>query len=57
VNGTEVITLGSVTVAQIYSEKKDPDGFLYILYSDQENFGGEGTVDGLVTYPVIGAFE
>ncbi|XP_071444607.1 microtubule-associated protein 1 light chain 3 alpha-like [Hetaerina americana] len=34
------ITSMSKTVAQIYNEYKEEDGFLYITYASQEAFGG-----------------
>ena len=38
INGTELAT-GDATMASIYEHKKDEDGFLYILLSDQEVMG------------------
>ena len=38
VNGTELVS-GEVSMNAIYEEKKDPDGFLYIMFSEQEVMG------------------
>mmetsp|Transcript_2717 Transcript_2717/g.4237 ORF Transcript_2717/g.4237 Transcript_2717/m.4237 type:complete len:118 (+) Transcript_2717:36-389(+) len=38
VNGTELVS-GDASMKNIYDQKKDEDGFLYMIYSDQEVMG------------------
>ena len=42
----------SATVASIYQQYADPDGFLYLSYASQEAFGGEafGSDESPVTW-------
>jgi len=39
INGRELINPNAETVGDVYERFRDPDGFLYILYTDQETFG------------------
>jgi hypothetical protein len=38
VNGTDIIS-GDMLVSNVYENKKDEDGFLYMTYSEQEVLG------------------
>lgn len=38
VNGNELVT-GDTPMVQVYESKKDEDGFLYMIYSEQEVLG------------------
>ena len=38
VNGKELVT-GDASMTAIYEQKKDEDGFLYMIYSDQDVMG------------------
>ena len=38
INGKELVT-GDSSIIAIYEEKKDEDGFLYMIYSDQDVMG------------------
>ena len=38
VNGSELVS-GDTAMAQVYDSKKDEDGFIYMIYSEQEVLG------------------
>ena len=38
VNGKNLLK-GDTLIAQIYEKKRDPDGFLYIIYTEEPSFG------------------
>lgn len=40
VNGSELIS-GDTPMTQVYDQKKDEDGFLYMILSEQEVLGGQ----------------
>ncbi|ELW49506.1 Microtubule-associated proteins 1A/1B light chain 3C [Tupaia chinensis] len=42
VNNKSLISM-SVTMAEIYRDYKDEDGFLYMTYASQEMFGSPGS--------------
>ena len=37
-NGKNLLK-GDTLIAQIYEKKRDPDGFLYIIYTEESSFG------------------
>ena len=39
INNQTIVVEMSRTMNEIYKDHKDKDGFLYITYSSQENFG------------------
>jgi GABA(A) receptor-associated protein len=39
VNGKHLLK-GDSLMAQVYEQRKDPDGFLYITYTDETTLGG-----------------
>ena len=36
-----IIMKGDTLMSEVYQRKKDPDGFLYIVYTDESTLGGE----------------